>query len=165
MERFDRAQAEYLVQTYADLILRLSYTYLRSTQDAEDICQTVFLKYLTAAPPFESPAHERAWILKTAANACKDVLRSAWRTRTCGLEACGEAAAPPMPEDHGVLAAVQALPELYRVPLYLHYYEGYTFREIAEILNIRPATVNSRIDRGRRRLRKSLGGEYGEQGT
>ena len=58
MEPFDRAQAEYLVYTYSDLILRLSYTYLKSTHDAEDICQTVFLKYLTAGQTFDCPAHE-----------------------------------------------------------------------------------------------------------
>lgn len=164
MESFDRAQAEYLVQTYSDLILRLSYTYLKSTHDAEDICQTVFLKYLTAGQSFDSREHEKAWIIRTAVNACKDVLKSGWRTRTCGLEACAQVPAPECRDDT-VLAAVQALPDKYRIPLYLYYYEGYKTREIAEMLGERPATINTRIDRARGKLKTVLGGKTCEQGV
>ena len=70
MNQIDKAEAERLVNTYSDLILRLSYTYLKSTHDAEDICQNVFLKLLTSGQTFDSPAHEKAWIIRTAANAC-----------------------------------------------------------------------------------------------
>ena len=68
--------AEYLARTYADAILRLSYTYLKNTHDAQDVCQTVFVKLLTEPRDFESPAHERAYVLRMAANACKDLLKS-----------------------------------------------------------------------------------------
>lgn len=83
-------KAEYLANTYADAILRLSYTYLKSTQDAEDICQTVFVRLLTEPRSFENPEHERAYILRMAANACKNLLKSPWRKRTCDLESCAE---------------------------------------------------------------------------
>ena len=69
-------RAEYLAETYADAILRLSYTYLKNTHDAQDVCQTVFVKLLTEPRDFESPAHERAYVLRMAANACKDPLKS-----------------------------------------------------------------------------------------
>lgn len=69
-------RAEYLAETYADAILRLSYTYLKNTHDAQDVCQTVFGKLLTEPRDFESPAHERAYVLRMAANACKDLLKS-----------------------------------------------------------------------------------------
>ena len=69
-------RAEYLAETYADAILRLSYTYLKNTHDAHDVCQTVFVKLLTEPRDFESPAHERAYVLRMAANACKDLLKS-----------------------------------------------------------------------------------------
>ena len=72
----DRAEAQRLVDTYSDLILRLSYTYLGSTADAQDICQTVFLKLLQATRGFDSQEHERAWIIRTAVNLCKDHLKS-----------------------------------------------------------------------------------------
>lgn len=164
MESFDRTQAEYLVYTYSDLILRLSYTYLKSTHDAEDICQTVFLKYLTAGQKFGDREHEKAWIIRTAVNACKDVLKSGWRTRTCNMEACAEVAAPEM-QDDSLMTAVQSLPDKYRIPLYLHYYEGYKTHEIAEMLGECPATINTRIDRARGKLRTILGGKTCEQGV
>ena len=69
-------RAEYLAETYADAILRLSYTYLKNTHDAQDVCQTVFVKLLTEPRDFESPAHERAYVLRMAANACKGLLKS-----------------------------------------------------------------------------------------
>lgn len=132
MKQFDRADAERLVQTYSDLILRLAYTYLKSTHDAEDICQNIFLKLLTGGQTFDSPAHEKAWIIRATANACKDSLRAAHR-RNVGLEAAAATPAPAAP-DSDVLDAVMALPRKYREAVYLHYYEGYSVREIASLL-------------------------------
>ena len=72
MGEMDPREAERLVETYSDLILRLSYTYLKSVQDGEDICQTVLLKLLTGDEQFDSPEHEKAWVIRATANACKD---------------------------------------------------------------------------------------------
>lgn len=162
MKQFDKAEAERLVYTYSDLILRLSYTYLKSTHDAEDICQTVFLKLLTSGQTFASPAHEKAWIIRTTANACKDALRSTFRRRTVALEAAAATAAPEAP-DSAVLEAVMALPENYREAVYLHYFEGYSVREIAGLLGRSEAVVTAHLSRGRHKLRTTLGGEYYEQ--
>ena len=162
MKQFDKAEAERLVYTYSDLILRLSYTYLKSTHDAEDICQTVFLKLLTSGQTFDSPAHEKAWIIRTTANACKDALRSTFRRRTVALEAAAATAAPEAP-DSAVLEAVMALPENYREAVYLHYFEGYSVREIAGLLGRSEAAVTAHLSRGRHQLRTTLGGEYYEQ--
>lgn len=152
-------RAERLAQTYADAILRLSYTYLKNTHDAQDICQTVFVKLLTEPRDFESAEHERAYVLRMAANACKDLLKSPWRKRTCDLEACAEL---PAPEDGDgtVLAAVNRLPAHYRAVIYLFYYEGYQAAEIGQILGIPTATVHTRLARGRAKLKDILGG-YG----
>ena len=150
-------RAEYLAETYADAILRLSYTYLKNTHDAQDICQTVFVKLLTDPREFDTADHERAYILRMAANACKDLLKSPWRKRTCGLEACGEVPAPEA-ADGSVLAAVEALPVHYRAVIYLYYYEGYQAAEIGKILGIPTATVHTRLARGRAKLRELLGG-------
>ena len=155
-------RAEYLVETYADAILRLSYTYLKNTHDAQDICQTVFVKLLTDPREFDTADHERAYILRMAANACKDLLKSPWRKRTCGLEACGEVPAPEA-ADGSVLAAVEALPVHYRAVIYLYYYEGYQAAEIGKILGIPTATVHTRLARGRAKLRELLGGTAYEQ--
>ena len=162
IQQLDRAEAERLVNTYSDLILRLSYTYLKNTQDAEDICQTVFLKLLTSGQTFDSPAHEKAWIIRATANACKDTMRNAFRRRTVALEAVAETPAPMAPEND-VLEAVMALPENYREAVYLYYYEGYSVREIAGLLGRSEAAVTAHLSRGRHKLRTTLGGEYYEQ--
>lgn len=155
-------QAEYLAETYADAILRLSYAYLKNTQDAQDVCQNVFVKLLTEPRRFESSAHERAYVLRMASNACKDILKSPWRQRTCGLEAVAEVPAPEA-ADGSVLAAVNSLPSHYRAVIYLYYYEGYQAAEIAEILGMPAATVHTRLARGRAKLKDILGGMDYEQ--
>ena len=153
-------EAERLVNAYADAILRLGYTYLKNTDDAQDICQTVFVKLLTEPRQFESAEHERAYILRMTSNACKDLLKSTWRKRTCGLETVLEVPAPEAP-DGSVLAAVNELPAGYRAVIYLFYYEGYQAAEIGKILGIPTATVHTRLARGRARLKNILGGtEY-----
>lgn len=152
-------QAEYLANTYADTILRLSYTYLKNTQDAQDICQTVFLKLLTTPKHFQSAEHERAYIMRMTANACKDVLKSASRKKICSLDTAVDIAAPQEPFGE-VLSAVDRLPQKYRTVIYLFYYEGYTAPEIAKILGIPTATVHTRLARGRAKLKPYLE-EYG----
>lgn len=161
MQQFNRDEAERLVRTYSDLILRLAYTYLKSTHDAEDICQNVFLKLLTGGYTFDSAEHEKAWVIRATANACKDSLRAAHR-RCVGLEAVAEAAAPEAP-DSAVLDAVMALPRKYREAVYLHYYEGYSVREIAKLLGRSEAAVSAHLSRGRKSLRTTLGGDLYEQ--
>ncbi len=156
-------QARRLVDAHADAILRLSYAYLKNTHDAQDICQDVLIKLLAEEKPFESAAHERAWVLRVTANACKDLLKSAWRQRSRSLDECLEVPAPEA-EDGSVLAAVNELPPRYRAVIYLHYYEGYQAAEIGKILGIPAATVHTRLARGREKLRNTLGGmEYGQQ--
>ena len=157
-----KQQAERLANTYADAILRLSYAYLKNTQDAQDVCQTVFVRLLTEPREFESGEHERAYILRMAANACKDLLKSPWRRRTCDLEACAQVPAPET-SDGSVLAAVNQVPAHYRSVIYLFYYEGYQASEIGEILGVPTATIHTRLARGRARLRELLGGTEYEQ--
>lgn len=151
-----KAQAERLVGTYADTILRLSYTYLHSTADAEDICQTVLLRAMTSAPAFSGPEHERAWIIRITINACKDLLRSAARRTTVALKAAGEPEAPE--ESDGTVAdAVARLPHDQREAVYLHYYEGYRISEIAGLVGASEAAVTKRLSRARTALRHMLG--------
>lgn len=148
-------QAERLANTYADAILRLSYTYLKNTDDAQDICQTVFVKLLTEPKEFESSEHEKAYVLRMAVNACKDLLKSPWRKRRCSLDSCMEVPAPEI-SDGSVLEAVNQLPTPYRTVIYLFYYEGYKAEEIGRILGIPKATVHTRLARGREKLKPFL---------
>lgn len=146
------------VEQYADTVRRICLVHLKNYADTEDIFQTVFVKYLLHTAPFASPEHERAWIIRVTINACKDLLRSVFRRRTLSLEAVAEQPAPA-DEYRAVLQAVQALPAAYRDVVYLHYYEGYTAPEIAEILGKNVNTVYTRLTRARGLLRRTLGGD------
>ena len=92
------------------------------------------------APGVREPEHERAYILRMAVNACKDLLKSPWRQRSESLD---EGLQVPAPEaaDGSVLEAVEQLPPLYRAVIYLFYYEGYQAAEIGKILGLPTATV------------------------
>lgn len=153
------AEARRLVDSYADLILRLSYVYLGSVHDAEDVCQLVLLRRMTKAPLFEDDGHERAWIIRTTANACKDLLKSAARNRTVTLEAVGEPQAPEV-SDGSVTDAVQRLPHDQREAVHLHYFEGLPIREIAGITGASEAAVTKRLSRARQTLRHTLGEDH-----
>ena len=133
--------------------------HLKNRADTEDIFQTVFLKYVTGTTEFESEEHEKAWFIRVTINACKDLLRSFFRSRTVSLDDLLEQP-DQVPEDHReVLEAVLALPDKYRDVVYLHYYEGYTAPEIGTILHKNPNTVYTLLTRARDELRKMLGGE------
>ena len=144
--------ADRLVDMYADMILRISYMYLKQTHSAEDICQDVFLKLLSGNLEFTSREHEKSWIIRTTINACKDHLRTDFWRRAVDLEGALEIESPEKP-DSELLDLVMMLPKNYRVSIYLHYYEGYQVNEIASILGKSPNTVSAYLYRGRSKLR------------
>ena len=155
MPDMDNKNAERLVQTYADMILRICYMYLKHTQDAEDICQDVLVKLLSGNPSFESDEHEKAWIIRTTINACKDHLRSNFWKRAIDLDNANEIEAPKEP-DSELMEYVMQLPKNYRISIYLHYYEGYPVYEIASLLGRSENTVSAYLSRGRKRLKALL---------
>lgn len=152
-------EVNHAIERYADLVFRLCMVNLKNRSDAEDVFQTVFLKYTLHNQPFASAEHEKAWLIRITVNACKDLLKSFFRRNTISLE---EAAAAVSPEHAAVLEAVWSLPKDYRDAVYLHYYEGYTAPEIAAILKKNPNTVYTHLTRGRTMLKEILGGEADE---
>ena len=122
---------ERLVRAYADLVLRVCYTYLRSTADAEDVCQDTLIKLVCREEPFRSLDHERAWVVRVAANACKNLLRDRAAHAEVSLDDVPEPASGDAPgegalrrRDGRVLDAVMALPLPQREAVFLHYYAG-----------------------------------------
>lgn len=132
--------------------------HLKNQADSEDIFQTVFLKYLLRDQPFENEQHEKAWMIRVTINACKDLLRSFFRSRTVPLEQLVEVPQPFEPDERDLLEAVLALPAQYKDVVYLYYYEQYTALEIAQILHKNVNTVYTLLRRARERLRKDLEG-------
>lgn len=158
---------ERLVRAYADLVLRVCYTYLRSTADAEDVCQDTLVKLICRDEPFRDPGHERAWVVRVAINACRNLLRDRGAHPTVGLDDVPDPAAAQAPgedalrrRDDRVLGAVMALPLPQREAVYLHYYEGYPTREVARVVGATDGAVRQRLSRARASLRDDLKGDY-----
>lgn len=147
------------IEQYADTVRRLCMIHLKNYADTEDIFQTVFLKYALSSVAFESREHERAWIIRVTINACKDLLKSFFRSRTTSLDTLIDQAAPTKPEHREVLEAVLSLPQKYRDVIYLHYYEGYSAPQIGQILGKNVNTIYTLLARSRQMLRERLGGE------
>ena len=146
------------IERYSDTVLRLCTVYLKNGSDAEDVFQTVFLKYALHDEPFQNPEHEKAWLIRVTVNACKDLLKSFFRSRTVSLEDLKDYAPEATQEQHAVMEAVRSLPKQYRDVIYLHYYEGYTAPEIAGILKRNPNTVYTHLHKGKQLLKELLGG-------
>lgn len=146
------------IEQYSDMILRLCMVYLKNSTDAEDVFQAVFLKYAMHMKPFASGEHEKAWLIRVTINACKDLLKSFFRSRTVSIEALGAYAPEVTQEQYLVMEAVWSLPKQYRDVIYLHFYEGYTAPEIAGILKRNPNTVYTHLHKGKELLRETLGG-------
>ena len=144
-----------VVETYSDMILRISYSYLQHTFDAEDICQTVLLKIISCNRSFDTSEHEKAWIIRTTINACHDLRKSAFFKNTVGFDAVSEKEATELPVSD-LLDEIKKLPANYRMSIYLHYYEGYSVKEIAKIMGKSALAVSKYLSRGRKELRKSL---------
>lgn len=148
----DREEVARLFRAYANDVFRLAYSYLGSRADAEDVCQTVFLKLAEGRARLE-PGKEKAWLLTCTANACKSLLRSFWRRHVEPLDESIPAAAP---QDRELWQAVLALPPGYRAVVHLYYFEGYDQAEIAALLRLSPAAVRTRLYRARGYLKKEL---------
>lgn len=108
--------------------------HLKNYSDTEDIFQTVFLKYVLHSKPFESEEHEKAWIIRVTVNACKDLLKSVFRSQTVPLDTLIETPQAQELQHTELLGAVLSLPPKYKDVVYLYYYEGYSAEEISRIL-------------------------------
>lgn len=144
-----------LVRRYIDTVFRVALNYLRNPADAEDIAQTVFEKLLREQRHFESDDHVRAWLIRVTVNECKKLLRSPWR-KAEPLEDYLTSVSFDNPAHRELYRAVMSLPKKYRMAIYLHYYEGYSTREIGSVMGIPKNTVCSHLKRGRELLRKEL---------
>ena len=150
--------AERLLDTFGNSVLRLAYSYLHNSEDAEDILQDTLIQYLRNAPEFAGAASEKAWLLRTAANLSKNRLRYNDIRKADELD---ENLAAENREDLSfVWEAVRSLPHPCREVIHLYYYEGYDTAAVSKILGRKESTVRSDLRRGREKLRKILKEAY-----
>lgn len=150
-----------LIEQYGNMILRIAYTYLKSKTDAEDAVQDVFLYILEKKPVFHDESHRKFWIIRATVNTCKNRLNTFWNRNKCSIDDVAEIAVwDEYNTGSSVLKAVMALPEKFRIVIYMYYYEEYSTPEIAELLGKSEATVRSHLHRARAKLKELLKEEY-----
>ncbi|MDR1960941.1 MAG: sigma-70 family RNA polymerase sigma factor [Gracilibacteraceae bacterium] len=158
------SEARRAVELYADTVRRVCFLHMKNHSDVEDVFQDVFLKYVLRIAPFDSYEHEKAWLIRVAVNACKDVHKSFFRRKGLSLEELDSEPSYDMPEDsRAILDAVLALPEKYRDVIYLFYYEGYSAVEIAGLLGKNENTIYTWLSRAKGKLKDALGGDFADE--
>ena len=137
-----------------DMVYRLCFSYMKHVPETEDAVAEVFAKLLKKRISFESDEHEKAWLLRTAINQCKDTLKHWWRKRA-DIADYQHLESKSLQEDY-TLEVVLGLPPKYKDVTYLYYYEGYSTAEIAVILQKPHSTVRSHMSEARKLLKEVL---------
>lgn len=155
-----------LLEKHGDRVFRTAFMYLKNYQDAEDVLQMTFEKYLITKPLFKNDEHEKAWFLRVAINISKNLVTSGWKRKVIYDDEqlrlfADEAVAQDNTGDsddnsEAVLKAVLALPKNLSVVIQLFYYEEYSVAQIADLLDISVGNVTTRLNRARKKLEKSL---------
>lgn len=144
-----------MISKYSGTVYRMAYSLLKHKQDAEDIHQEVFLKYLGKKPAFKSEEHAKAWFLRVTVNLCKNHWKTAWRQKVVGFADADFAEAAEEKTDE-LIGIVWRLPQKYRIVIHLFYYEDLSVGEISQILGTKPSTVRAQLTRARGKLRELL---------
>lgn len=152
----DNDQLNQYIKSYGDTVYRVAYSYTRNRADSEDIVQDTFVKLLKSDKSFESEEHIKAWLIRVAVNLAKNMVGSVWFSRQ---EELSEDIPTENAEDNGLSVAMAELDGKYAAVIYLHYYEGYSVREISRLLRISEPNVKARLMRGREKLKQYLGEE------
>lgn len=146
-----------IYERHADNIYRLCYSYMKNSQDAQDALQNTFVKLMRAEKEFDSVNHEKAWLIVTAGNTCKDMLKSWWHKTTVSYDDNIAEDMAGSEDDRELMEEILALPTNIRVSIYLHYYEGYSSAEIGKLLKKGDGTVRGYLQKGRKLLKERLG--------
>lgn len=147
-EEFTRLFLLYRVSIY-----RICLCSLKDPSEAEDVTQEVFLKLYTKAPVLSSDEQVKAWLIRVAVNACRDVFRSARYRLTEPIDENIGGTPADNTEENRLLTIITQLKPKIRTVMYMYYYEEYSVREISELLGISETAVSSRLQRGREQLK------------
>lgn len=146
---------EAAIERFSTDIFRMAYARTGNRNDAEDITQDTFIKYMKETKPFVDENHVKAWLLRVTINSSKNLVTSAWHRRNTSMDAA-DVMSTTIEEKSDVYYAVLKLPEKYRTVVHLYYYEGYSVEEIATMLSAKESTVKSWLRRARLKLKELL---------
>ena len=159
--RTDKEIAE-IYASHSRTVYRVCFAFMKNPADTEDAVQDTFVQLIRKGPAFESEEHEKAWLIRTASNICKNVLRHWWRKRE-DITEMHDLPGSETAETDDVFRAVMELPDRYKTVVYLYYYEGYSSVEIAEILKKPQSTVRNHLREARAVLKERLGEDFDEE--
>lgn len=142
-------------ETYVNDIYRLCFSFMKNHMDAEDAVQETFLKYYHMEGTFADETHKKAWLIVTASNYCKDMLKHWWNRRK-NLDEYRETAGEEGSEADEMMSLILQLPYKYKMVIYLYYYEGYNSREIAKLLKKPESTIRTYLQKAKKRLKNEL---------
>ena len=152
----DYRNYEQIVKDNIDTIYRIAISYTKTPADADDIVQQTFMKLLTKKVSFVDEEHVKRWLIRVCMNECKSMFSSFWRKNVDSFEVVEKEPEFTMKENSELYEAIKQLPSKCSIVVYLFYYEGYSTKEIAEILHIKEATIRTRLTRSRKLLRTQL---------
>ncbi len=169
VELRDREAIGALFRRHADALYRVAWRYTGNAADAEDVVQTAFIQVLRKPEQYRGESSVRAWIMGIVVNVTRMKCRGESRRRDREDRAVeGQTGAAPVPVpsadpasldnremQRAILRAMEGLPERYRLPVWLHFLEGFVFKDVAEVLKIPEKTVRSQIRRALIRLRRA----------
>lgn len=142
---------------YKDTIYRIAYTYVHNHQDSEDVLQEVFIKYLNSNDLFESLDNEKYWLIRVTTNICKNKVTSFWNKKIIINENVIDVAQnKDETEKARIYSILTNLPNKYKEPLVLYYYEDFKIEEIAKILKKTTSCIKKRLERGRQMIKKEI---------
>ncbi|MGG3280348.1 RNA polymerase sigma factor [Paenibacillus solani] len=144
-------------ELYGDMLFKIAMVYLGNKQDVEEAIQETFMKLIYKAPEFSDQEHKKAWLIRVITNQCKNMRGSLWCKRVTKMEHMNDYFDEP--SEQMLIENVMRLPFKYKSVIHLFYYEDYSVKEIAGILQINESAVKMRLQRGRKLLRMDLEGE------
>lgn len=144
-----------LAERYMDTIYRVAYSWVKNSEDANDVTQNVLIQLYKTTKEFESDSHLKNWLIRVTVNQCKMLFRAPW-SRMEDIEAYAETLGFEDESHLDLFQAVMKLDKKYRVPLMLFYYEGYSTAEVAELLELPEKTVSTRLSRAKAKLKNEL---------
>lgn len=159
--KISKTDFERVYDRYADMLYRLAFSHLQSREDAEDVIQEVFVKYLGATSAFKDAEHEQAWFIRVTVNACYDFLRKKKYRLHVSLDEIEETVAKEEDALSDVSQMLSGIPPKYKTVMLLYYFEGYSVEEISQILKLSKSAVKMRLSRGRELLKEQMEKEDG----
>ncbi len=161
VSRRDNEEIHRIYDKYVDIIYRICFMLLKSEAEAEDVVQNVFIKLINTDKEFESDEHIKAWLILCAKNESKNLIKHWWRSKKVSLDSVSDTPCEDEYNNDETLKLVLSLPDRFKLPVYLYYYEGYSTDEISKMLKINPSTVRGQLKTAREKLKLMIKG--GEQ--